>query len=78
MGIMNYFSRYLGYTEYINDLTSPSDRIALAEDVLRKSKTFELGFHDKSTLMFPWDYESEFDDLTDDYGLNGIVNSTHQ
>lgn len=78
MGIMDYFSRYLGYTEYINDPTSPSDRIALAEDVLRKSKTFELGFQDKSTLMFPWDYESAFDGLTADYGLSGIVNSTHQ
>lgn len=78
MGIMDYFSRYLGYSEYINDPTSSSDRISLAEDVLRKSTTFEVGFQEKSTLMFPWDYETAFDGLTNDYGLGGIINSTHQ
>ncbi len=77
MGIMDYFSRYLGYTEYINDPTTSSDRIKLAEDVLRKSKTFEVGFQEKNTLMFPWDYESAFNSLTTDYGLGNIINSTH-
>jgi len=78
MGIMDYFSRYLGYAEYISDPTSSSNRISLAEDVLRKSRTFEIGFQDKSTLMFPWDYESAFDSLTSDYGLRGVINSTHR
>ena len=77
MGVMDYFSRYLGYTEYIEDPTSSSDRISLAEDVLNKSETFEMGFKDKNTMMFPWDFETAFDNLTYDYGLGGIVDSRH-
>lgn len=53
MGVMDYFSRYFGYDEYINNPTSSNCRITLAEDVLKKSKTFEMGFQDKSTLMSP-------------------------
>ena len=77
MGVMDYFSRYLGYSEYIENPLSSSDRISLAEDVLSKSKTFELGFKEKNTMMYPWDFESAFDGLTRDYGLGGIVDSRH-
>lgn len=78
IGVMDYFSRYLGYDEYISNPTSSKCRITLAEDVLKKSKTFEMRFQDKSTLMFPWDFEEAFDNLTTDYGLNGIVDSSHK
>lgn len=79
MGVLDYFSRYLGYKEIINDPTSSENRISLAEDVLKKSKTFEVGFSEnKNTLMFPWDYKSAFNSLISDYGLDGIIESKHR
>lgn len=77
MGIFDYFSRYLGYKEYIENVNSSEDRISLAEMVLRKSKTFEVGFGDKQTLMYPWDYESAFNKISKDCGLKGVIGSKH-
>ena len=79
MGIMDYFSRNLGYTEIINNPYSPSDRIQLATDVLNKVATFEVGFSgDKNTLTFPWDYQNGFNSLMEDYGLENIIEANQQ
>lgn len=79
MGMIDYFSRYLGYTELIADPTSSSDRVDLACDVLDAVKTYEVGFStNKGTLTFPWDYENGFNNLMEKYGVSDIISAKHQ
>lgn len=76
MGIMDYFSRYLGYTELIADPTSSSDRVKLASDVLNEVSTFEFGFGgDKSTMTFPWDYKEGFNNLMKKYNISDVISA---
>lgn len=75
MGILDYFARYLGYSEIIDDPTNSGKRIRLAQDVLETVKTWEVGaVGNKDTLTAPGDYVSAFNKLIKNYGLeNNIV-----
>lgn len=76
MGIMDYFSRYLGYKEIINDPTNTYDRQQLAIDVLNEVSTFEFDFEgDKNTMTFPWDYSNGFNHLMQRYNLSNILSA---
>lgn len=74
MGVLDYFARYLGYNEIIEDPTNSAQRIKLAEEVLETVTTYEVGAPgDKDTLTFPWDYVSAFNELIEDYGLENHI-----
>ncbi len=54
LGILDYFARYLGYDEIIDDLTSSIQRVRLAEDVFNTVTTYEIGdLGNKNTLTLP-------------------------
>lgn len=42
MGALDYFARYLGYNEIIDDPTNSTQRILLAEAVLEEVTTYEV------------------------------------
>ena len=44
MGIMDYFARYENYTSIMNDPTNSNDRIRLAYEIFKNTKTSEVGF----------------------------------
>ena len=74
MGVLDYFARYLGYDEIIDDPTNSTQRILLAEEVLEEVTTYEVGdVGDKSTLTFPGDYVSAFNNLIKYYGLENHI-----
>ena len=78
MGVLDFFARFLGYNEIMEDPTSQEDRIELACDVLNNIKTYEVGFiWDKGTFTFPWDYSSSFNSLISQYGLSNKITSTY-
>lgn len=79
MGILDYFARYLGYNEIMEDPTDSHHRVQLAEDVLNTVKTYEVGLiGDKSTLSFPWDYVSAFNKLMRQYGLEDNISAEYK
>ena len=83
MGILDYFSRYLGYTSIMNDPTDEEDRIALAYQVFMNTTTYTSGLFsskasdygaalysdagDKSTITYPWDYVDGFNTIMKEY-----------
>jgi hypothetical protein len=72
MGIFDYFSRYLGYSELINDPTNTYQRISLAAEVLTHTN-FSIFGNQNNTLVWPWDYASCFNDVADNHGLSSIL-----
>ncbi len=76
-GMLDYFARYLGYNEIIKNPGSSEDRIQLLVDVLTKVKTYEVGFGNKQTLTFPWDYSTAFNTLMDQYKINAFLQSNY-
>lgn len=60
MGILDYFSRYLGYNEIIEDPTNSEQRIAMATEVLSLIH-FSIFGGAENTLVWPTDYSECFD-----------------
>ena len=74
MGILDYFARYLGYSEITDNPADNAHQIQLAEDVLEQVRTYEVGLiTDKNTLTFPWDYVAAFNELIKNYDLEGHI-----
>ena len=71
LGILDYFSRYLDYSEIITDPTCSSDRIQLAVEVLEEVDTYSSNPNQTSTN--PFDYETGFNNLMSYYGLSNII-----
>ena len=80
MGIMDYYARYRGYSSIMNDPTNKKDRIQLAYDILRNTKTSEIPIGKESTqsgsniktstLTLPDDYVEGFTKVMKLYGLD--------
>ena len=70
MGILDYFSRYRGYKEIMNNPYSEDDRVKMAVEVLNESNTFEFF---GSTVMLCSSYVSAFNNLMELYGLDGVI-----
>ncbi len=68
MGILDYYARYLGYTEIIDDPTDSNKRIALAAEVMSNTYYSVLGSQGNSTV-WPWDAVGAFDAIVSDRGL---------
>jgi len=74
LGILDYFSRSLGYFEIIDDPTSSAERQQLVTDVLNIVKTYQVGFVDeKQTYTFPADYVSAMNNILEKYGLSDKI-----
>ena len=72
IGILDYFSRYLDYTEIMNDPFFQDDRVQLATDVLNMVETFT--FNPNATSTTPSQYEEGFNDLMNyNYNLSSII-----
>ena len=77
MGILDYFSRFLGYHEIMNNSNSYDDKKQLALDVLRTVKTFEWGVgKDRATATFCFQYINGFNKLMNYYGLNDVLSAS--
>lgn len=74
VGILDYFARYLGYSEIINDPTDSGQRIDLITEVL-KNTDFSLLGSDDETLVWPSDFVSCFNTIINNYGLNNIIHA---
>lgn len=82
MGLLDYFARYLGYTEIMNNPEDSSERVRLATDVLKNIPTMELPAAsseyneiqplsgDKNTLALPGDCVSGVNKVLQKYGLS--------
>ncbi len=85
IGLLDYFARYLGYTEVMSDPTDSSQRIRLATDILSNISTWELPAAinsteyyndivlysgDKNTLALPGDCVSGVNKVLKQYGLS--------
>ena len=77
MGIMDYFARYLGYDEIIDDPTNSDKRVSLATEVLTHTCFSIFGGVD-NTLVWPWDYSKCFNEVMSNHNLSNIINATDQ
>lgn len=77
MGIMDYFARYLGYDEIIEDTTNSDERIILASEILSHTYFSIFGDND-NTLVWPWDYSNTFNEVMSNHGLSEIIVATDQ
>lgn len=78
LGILDYFSRYLGYDEIIEDPTSSNQRIKLATEFLSKVNFSIFSSSDKGTLVWPWDLKNTFNEIISDHGLSGIITANQK
>ncbi len=69
IGALDYFARYLGYTEIIDDVTDSEKRISLAMEVMSNTHYSIFGSEDSSTV-WPKDYVKAFNAVTKDRGLS--------
>lgn len=76
IGILDYFSRTLGYSEIIDNPYSSDERIQLAVDVFEEVRTYELGFGSNQTLTFPDGLKDGFNNLINSYGLSDYLSAT--
>lgn len=77
LGIMDYFARYLGYDEIINDPTDSDKRVILASEVLSHTN-FSIFGGTNNTLVWPWDYSSCFNTVMSNHGLSNIISASDQ
>ena len=73
IGIFDYFSRYLGYKEFINDTSNANDRIAFATEVFSKSNVFSEDGNVHSTSQFPLDYARCFTSILEKRNLENNI-----
>lgn len=72
LGILDYFARYLGYTEIIQNPNDSKQRIALATEVL--SNTYYNIWGDvNNSLVWPWDNTKTFNTIINNHNLKGII-----
>lgn len=77
LGIMDYFARYLGYDEIIEDPTNSDKRVILASEVLSHTN-FSIFGNQNNTLVWPWDYSSCFNKVMINHGLSNIISASDQ
>lgn len=77
MGIMDYFSRYLGYDEIISDPTDSNNRVFLATEILSHTYFSILG-NTEGTLVWPMDYVNCFNTVISNHGLENIIKANEQ
>lgn len=77
MGILDYFARYLGYNQIINDPTNSDKRIILATEVLVRTYFSIFGGVD-NTLVWPWDYCDCFNSVIYLHDLFNIIQANYQ
>lgn len=68
VGILDYFSRYLGYKEIIADPDNAEDRISLMTDVLKRAH-FSIFGNTEQSLVWESDYVDAFDYIVWNSGL---------
>ena len=69
IGALDYFARYLGYTEIIDDVMDSEKRISLATEVMSNTHYSIFGSEDSSTV-WPKDYVKAFNAVAKDRGLS--------
>lgn len=69
IGVLDYFARYLGYGEIIDDPTNSARRIALAAEVMSNTNYSPTGNTD-SSRVWPWDMVNGFNTVVLDHGLS--------
>ncbi len=74
IGILDYFSRYLGYDELIQDPTDSLQRIQLAKEVLEATH-FSFFGNQENTLVWPWDARDSFNAVIENHGLDDILSA---
>ncbi len=92
IGLLDYFARYLGYSEIMDDPTDPSQRIRLATDILSNISTWELPAAinsteynddielysgDKNTLALPGACASGVNKVLKSYGLSNNLKANY-
>lgn len=92
IGLLDYFARYLGYIEIMDNPQDASQRIRLATDILESIHTYELpklsnnteeysgiGLYsgDKNTLALPGDCASGVNKVLKSYGLSNHLKADY-
>lgn len=71
MGVLHYFSSYLGYDQ-IGDTTLSKNRVELASTVLKNMKTFTFFDPDKNVFTYPNDYADGFNTILKEFGIENV------
>lgn len=74
LGILDYFARYLGYTEIINDPNDSNQRIKLATEILSRTH-FSMFGNEEKTLVWPWDNIKAFNSYLESKELDSIISA---
>lgn len=77
MGIMDYFARYLGYNQIIDNPTDSNNRIILATEILSHTH-FSIFGSTNNTLVWPWDYSNCFNTVISNHNLSDIIHANDQ
>lgn len=75
VGILDYFARFLNYSEIMADPYNSLDRIELATKVFVETPQFE--WFDK-TIVFPWDYKNACNKILRDFGLANVLSCNYR
>lgn len=71
MGILDYFARFLGYTEISEDMYDRENQVQLAVDVLENTVVWNI--NPDAAYMSPSQYDIDFPKLLDLYGLSDKI-----
>ena len=72
MGILDYFARYLNYSEIIADPPDSDKRVELAKTVFSNTNFNGFGSKDE-TLVWPWDARNAFNQTIQEKGLKNKI-----
>lgn len=77
IGIFDYFANALGYDQIIANPSNYSERIAFATKIFDDVPTVEVGTSNKQTLILPSTYETYFNKLIKEFGLEENISATN-
>ena len=72
IGILDYFARYMGYNEIMENSTDSESRIQLATEVFKNTDYSILG-NQEDTLVWPWAIADAFNEVIKNHGLENII-----
>ena len=75
IGIFDYFARYLGYQEIMDDPTNTVERKELAKKIIQSTTSYV--YSEDNTITFPLDYVSGFNNVAELYDLDDNFQATH-
>ena len=80
VGILDYFSRYLNYTQIISTLTENQTPIEFVSSIYSRCTTYDVSMfvNENAVMMFPWDYANDLNDIIEDCGISNLIHANYK